>query len=138
MFDVLKKTLLASLGAIAFNKDRLKSFIDDLVARGDLSREQGKRVFDDLVRRGQEESEEISDRIYGELLSFRDLLPASRREVQRLEARVAALEEHTGTAEGAGSQAESGDSDRESASDASCTELPVEHSGEALSPSDEN
>ena len=86
MFDVLKKTLLASLGAIAFNKDRLKSLIDDLVARGELSREQGKRVFDDLVRRGQEESEEISDRIYGELLSFRDLLPASRREVQRLEA----------------------------------------------------
>ncbi len=138
MFDVLKKTLLASLGAIAFNKDRLKSFIDDLVARGELSREQGKRVFDDLVRRGQEESEEISDRIYGELLSFRDLLPASRREVQRLEARVAALEEHTGTAEETGSKAESGDSGRDSESDASSSEPPVEHPGEPLSPRDEN
>lgn len=97
MFDTLRKTLLASLGAVAFNKDRLKSLIEDLVARGEISSEQGKTLFETLISRGQEESEEISARMFTELQNLKEHLPAQRKDLQALEARVAALEASSGT-----------------------------------------
>ena len=60
MLNSLKKTLLASLGVIAFTHDKLRKVIDELVARGELTREQGRTLFETLVSRGEEEREEIS------------------------------------------------------------------------------
>ena len=140
MFETLKKTLLASLGAIAFNKDKLQQLIDDLVARGELTREQGMKLFDTLINRGQVESEEISSKIYSEVQSLRDFFPVSRKDFLRLEARVEALEQETHAQAGAGSGAAAGP-EPSPAADAAATpgsaaagSLPLEYPGEALPP----
>lgn len=92
MLGTLKRTLLAGLGLVAFSHEKLKSVIDELVSRGEITRDQGVKLFDTLVKRGEEESEEISDRLVSETRNLRDLFPATRSEFQRLVERVEALE----------------------------------------------
>ncbi len=125
MFDTLKKTMLASLGAVAFNKDRLKSLIEDLVARGEISREQGATLFDTLISRGQAESEEISAKLCSEVQSLKDYLPVQRKDFQALEARVKAIEAFVGLEN---NESETSDSD---------SDAPEEFPGEALPPREE-
>lgn len=115
MLNTLKETFLASIGAVAFKKDRLKRIIEDMVIKGDLTEDQADNVFETLVSRGRQESEEISGRIYSELHSIREMLPVSRREFQDLAARVSALESR-----------EMGAS--------TATGMPTEFPGEALPP----
>ena len=56
MLNTLKETLLASIGAVAFKKDRLKKIIEDMVLKGDLTADQGDNLFETLVTRGRQES----------------------------------------------------------------------------------
>ena len=124
MLNTLKDTLLASIGAVAFKKDRLKKIIEDMVLKGDLTEDQGENLFETLIARGRHESEEISSRIYREVQSIRELLPVSRREFQDLEARVRALESVAmmpSSESVAGSAADEGG-------------MPSEYPGEALPP----
>lgn len=129
MFSSLKKTLLASLGAVAFTRDRLQQAIDDLVARGAITREQGKKVFENLIARGEEESEELSRRILGEVQGWKELFPVTRRDFHKLIERVERLEAGTGI----GGMAAGGETGGASAP--SPASLPQEHPGEALPPS---
>lgn len=133
MLNTLKETLLASIGAVAFKKDRLKKIIEDMVDKGDLTADQGDNLFETLVTRGRQESEEISSRVCGELNSMRELLPVSRKEFQQLENRVRALE-----LGGAVSSAAAGGPEPESftggAGADAAVDLPEEYPGEALPP----
>lgn len=134
MLSSLKKTVLASLGAIAFTQEKLKKVIDDLVTRGELTREQGKKLLHTLIERGSEESEEISARILSETQSLRDLFPVSRGEFQKLVDRVQRLESlHFGTEkedESAAAPAAAATAAEEPPA------MPVEFPGEALPPRD--
>jgi polyhydroxyalkanoate synthesis regulator phasin len=130
MLNTLKDTLLASIGAVAFKKDRLKKIIEEMVIKGDLTEDQADNLFDTLISRGRQESEEISGRIYRELNSIRELLPVSRREFQDLEARVLALEPGGMGTSGMGTSgmgaSATGSSDE--------VDMPSEYPGEALPP----
>ena len=59
MLDSLRTTIFASLGVITLAQEKLKSSIDDLVKKGDLSREQGDRVVTLLAEKGKEGSREV-------------------------------------------------------------------------------
>jgi polyhydroxyalkanoate synthesis regulator phasin len=100
MLEPLKKTLLATLGIIAFSKDRLQKLIHELVERGEITRDQGKRLFDHLAERGDAESQGLVERWMGELQALLGRSPVvSRSEFRSLAERVSALE---GGASGAG------------------------------------
>lgn len=121
MLTSLKRTLLAGVGAIAFSHNKLKATIDELVARGELSSSQAKILLETLIRRGEEESEEISGRLLTEARSFRDLLPTTKFEFEKLAQRVRRLEDHAGL-EPDESESPEG--------------LPVEEPGDGLPPSE--
>ena len=61
--EALKKSLLASLGAIDFSVEKAGEAVDMLVERGELSAEQGKNVLGELIERGRAQSGELSERI---------------------------------------------------------------------------
>ncbi|MBI4584622.1 MAG: hypothetical protein HY717_11460 [Planctomycetes bacterium] len=124
MLDSLKKTFLASLGAVAFSHDKLKQIIDELIAKGELTREQGKKLLDTLISRGREEGEEISTKFFAELQSIRDLFPITKREMQKLVERVEKLEALVLSREAAA----------KAAAPVTASPLPFENPGEALPP----
>ncbi len=94
MLDSLRTTLYASLGAFSVAQEKLKTSIDDLVSRGELTKDQGAKVVETLAAKGEEESREFSERIQSELERWISKTPfAARQELERLEQRVTALEQ---------------------------------------------
>lgn len=98
MLDSLRTTIFASLGVITLAQEKLRSCIDDLVKKGELSREQGDRVVKLLAEKGKDGSREVSDKLSHEIQSLIQRTPfVSRAEFQDLETRVTALEGGTGS-----------------------------------------
>lgn len=63
-----RKIFLAGVGAIAMSADKSKEIIDDLVAKGELTVEQGKQLNTELKRKAKEatsasESDALENRI---------------------------------------------------------------------------
>ena len=67
MLDPLKKTILASLGVVGFTKEKLDRLIQDLVDRGELTREQGQKVVEVLLAKGGAEGRNLADQICAEV-----------------------------------------------------------------------
>ncbi len=99
MLDSLRTTIFASLGVITLAQEKLKSCIDDLVTKGELSREQGDRVVNVLAEKGKEGSREVSEKLSHEISALIQRTPfVSRTEFLGLESRVTALEGGSGSA----------------------------------------
>lgn len=94
MIDLIKKTMLAGIGATVVTKEKLEAAMQDWVKQGKVSTEEARQYAAKLADEGRKEwettSQELSERI-------RDLLHkadyARRTDVAALEARVKALEE---------------------------------------------
>ena len=56
MNPTLRRTLVAGLGALAMTEKAARRLIDDLVAKGDITRDEGERVLGDLQRKWSTES----------------------------------------------------------------------------------
>jgi polyhydroxyalkanoate synthesis regulator phasin len=50
MDKIVRKTLYTAVGIVANTTERLQKAIDDLVSKGRLSEEEGKKVVDDVVK----------------------------------------------------------------------------------------
>lgn len=104
MKDQIKKGLLAGLGAINFSIEKAREAIDKLVERGEISAEQGKKVVEELVERGKKDSAEFAGKVDEAVRNaFDKIAVVSKSRFEKLEARVACLEEKLGTGGGADS-----------------------------------
>jgi len=61
MTDIVRKTLLAALGAADLSKEKIKQTVDYVVEKGKVSRQEAPKIVEDLVARGEKESNEIKD-----------------------------------------------------------------------------
>lgn len=93
MIEMLKKTLLAGVGATVVTAEKVESALSDLVDRGRISADEAKETASKIANESKKEFEEARSSL-GEL--FEDLLEkanvASQRDFAALAARVAALE----------------------------------------------
>ncbi len=93
MIDLIKKTMLAGLGATVVTKDKIEGALHDYVEKGRLSATDAKNLADRIVADGRQEFEQAK-RDLGERLN--ELLKksnfATREELTTLESRLAALE----------------------------------------------
>lgn len=97
MFQSLKKTLLAGLGVVAFTREKLHKLVHELVEQGELTSEQGKKLLDVLVDRGDAEGRQLADWVSGEVERWLGEGPiVSRADFRGLEERVRALEARVG------------------------------------------
>ena len=93
MLDSLRTTILASLGVITLAQEKLRSCIDDLVRKGELSKEQGEKVVSLLVEKGKEGKRDVSEKLSQEIQALMQKTPfVSRTELTDLERRVEVLE----------------------------------------------
>ena len=93
MLDALRTTIFASLGVITLAQEKLKACIDDLVRKGDLSREQGEKVVTLLAAKGKDGTKDAAEKLSQEILALIQRTPfVARSELQDLERRVEALE----------------------------------------------
>ena len=91
--DAIRNILLAGLGAVGYSQDKLKEVVSGLIEKGQLTKEQGEKVISEWKDRGQQESENLSEKLSDEMNKLLGKLPVvSRDEFTALSQRVADLE----------------------------------------------
>jgi polyhydroxyalkanoate synthesis regulator phasin len=102
MIDVIKKTLLAGVGAAVITKDKIESALGDFVRQGKVSSAEARAMAEKIAEDGRREFETLSHEL-GEKLrdSFAGIDHRAQQRLDALEARVAALERAAAAAPGA-------------------------------------
>jgi polyhydroxyalkanoate synthesis regulator phasin len=107
IFEMIRKSVLASLGAAVVTKEKVEEATKRFVDEGKISREEAERLANELVESGQHQWEDIQEKItetvrkgldtfdIGSKKEFRDLM----ERVDSLEKRLTALDETSGEKE---------------------------------------
>ena len=61
--DVVKKAMLLGLGVISLTKEKAEEAVDDLITRGEVSREERFKMVDKLLKEAEKLEEELSGKI---------------------------------------------------------------------------
>jgi polyhydroxyalkanoate synthesis regulator phasin len=103
MFETIKKSLLASLGAAVVTKEKVEEATRRWVEDGKISREEAERLAQELVESGRHQWDDMQAKITETVRKGLDTLDiGSKREFQDLKTRVENLEERISLLEGAG------------------------------------
>ncbi|MHB1000204.1 MAG: phasin family protein [Armatimonadota bacterium] len=93
MFETLRKVMLFGLGAAAMSRDKMQQAIDDLVARGEVTIDEGKKLYDELSSRVEEQGRTANEQIKSQIRdTLKDMGVADRTQIAMLESRIEALE----------------------------------------------
>ena len=99
--DLLEKTLLAGLGAVALTKERADDLVDELTKRGKMTGEEAREVVDGLTHRWRGDAMRFSERAGSTISGLsRELGLVTRREWEELELRLAQVEHRLRLLEG--------------------------------------
>lgn len=93
MFETMRKAMFIGMGAAAMSWDKIKEAVDDLVERGDLTSEEGKKLYNEMIGRAEEQGKETHDKVKAEVRQILvDMGVADRAQITVLENRVESLE----------------------------------------------
>ncbi len=105
--DALKKYLDAGMAFTALTRARAEQVVKDLVAAGDLQRNQAKGAIDELLDRSRKNTETLAEQVRQEVDSqLANLGLARKGDVERLEQELAKLKGSGGRSDSGGEQAE--------------------------------
>ncbi len=91
--DIIERTLLVGLGAAALTMERVQAVADEFVRRGQLSKEEGRQLVDDMASRSRGEARSVLRTADSGLQSaYRELGISTRREAEDLDFRIRQLE----------------------------------------------
>lgn len=63
MKDLIKNFLYTGIGLVSLASEKLQTAVDDLVAQGKLSQEEGKKIVDDFFKTSESKREELESRV---------------------------------------------------------------------------
>lgn len=93
MIDLIKKGMLASVGAAVVTKEGAEKALNELVEKGKISTGEAREAADKIVEQGREEFEKTRgdlDKLFEDMLHRAKF--ATQSDYVKLEARVTALE----------------------------------------------
>jgi polyhydroxyalkanoate synthesis regulator phasin len=93
MIDIIKKTLLAGVGAAVITKDKVEAALDDFVKQGKVSSAEARAMAEKIAEDGRREFESLSQKLSEKLHDqFAGIDHQAKQRLDALEARVATLE----------------------------------------------
>lgn len=94
VIEMIKKSLLASLGAAVVTKEKVEEATKRWVDEGKISRDEAEKLAQDLVESGKHQWEDIQEKVGETVRKGLDSFDiGSKKEFQELKARVENLEE---------------------------------------------
>ncbi|UCG13906.1 MAG: phasin family protein [Deltaproteobacteria bacterium] len=107
MFEMIRKSLLASLGAAVVTKEKVEDATKRWVDEGKISREEAERLAQELVESGQQQWDDIQGKVTETVRKGLDTFDIGSKgefqelteRVENLEKRLALLEEKGGAEE---------------------------------------
>ena len=101
MKDLLKKGLALGLGLAVESKEQIEKMVDELVKKGELSVADSKDLINELVQKGENQQKEMNAKIQEQLQKIiGELNLPTRADIDRLEKRIANLENQLGNVQG--------------------------------------
>jgi len=92
MAKLLEKGILAGLGVLTLTRDKVRRFVDDLVAEGEAKPEEAPGIIEPLVDKGEKEREELRKMVRQELEKARSNVPViTRKDIDELSRKIDAL-----------------------------------------------
>jgi len=100
MLDLLKKSLMAGLGAVVITRDKIREGTRSLVEEGKMSTEEAEKLADELVKSGERQWDELNSKFQSSMRKWSDNADVeNKKEIQDLKARVELLEQRLGLLE---------------------------------------
>ncbi len=93
MFESISKAMMIGLGVADLAADRVQQTIKDLVERGDVTADQGKELYSDIMARMEERGRTENERVRKHMHeAMRDMGIPDRKQMATIEARIKALD----------------------------------------------
>lgn len=93
MIDLVKKSLLAGVGAALITKDKIEAALGEFVDKGKVSAAEAREMAEKIATQGRQEFEQLSHELEAQLRQkFSGPDAVTRARLEALEARVTALE----------------------------------------------
>lgn len=97
MENIVKKVLYTGVGFVASATERLQHIMNDLVERGKISEEEGKKVVDDVVKNSEHKRDEYESRFRKLIDNALSKINLPRGDVyEKMEKRIKSLEVKVG------------------------------------------
>ena len=94
MFELLKKSILAGIGAAVLTAEKVQEATKRFVEEGKISTEEAEKLAGDLLKSGERQWDDMSSKIADSVRKGMDTLDfVKRKEFQDLRARVEMLEQ---------------------------------------------
>ncbi|HPC03057.1 MAG TPA: hypothetical protein PLE04_04725 [Syntrophales bacterium] len=89
----IKKAMLLGLGLISLTKEKAEEIVDDLIKRGEVSREERFKMVDKLLREAEKKEEELTGKI-NEIVqnAITQVGLASKKDLEAISKRLAEIE----------------------------------------------
>ena len=84
--DLLEKSVSFGLGLAAYSKEKVEELVEEMVKRGEVAQKDARKVAGDLVKKGEEQREEIRRLIRSEIaaaLREAGVVPAADAEPEK-------------------------------------------------------
>jgi len=97
MIDLIKKTIMAGLGAVVLTTEKVHEVTKRFVVEGKLSTDEAEKMADELIKSGEEKWEEASGKISDGIRKGDETIDLVRmKEFEELKARVEKIEAQLG------------------------------------------
>lgn len=94
MKDLFTNLMLAGFGAMVMTKEKADDIVGELIAKGEVSRDEAMTVVESLMEKGKKEKNNILNQIRGEVRKvIEDMGVPAREEYDELKKRIQVLEE---------------------------------------------
>ena len=93
MSETLRKLGLIGIGVLAITEEKIKQTVDELIEKGEMNREEGKSLVQELLTEKKKQMQELGDRISADVQNAVDRSKiATKDDVARLEEKITGLE----------------------------------------------
>ncbi|AEE97052.1 phasin family protein [Mahella australiensis] len=93
MKDKLKKAFLIGIGAMAATGEKIDELVDELVAKGDVTAEEGKKILDEYKEKVKANQQDMSNKVKEELSKMLDKMNlATKKDLEEIKVRLDAIE----------------------------------------------
>lgn len=92
MKDFLNRAVSLGLGIVVESKEQIEKLVDELVAKGEVSKAESTALIEQMVQKGDQVKEEIGAMVQEKIHANAKEQYATREDIQRLEERISQLE----------------------------------------------
>ncbi|GAB4376624.1 MAG: hypothetical protein Kow0042_23080 [Calditrichia bacterium] len=97
MLDIIKKSIYLGLGAATATKEKVETLVDELIEKGQVTREQKAGAVKDILDRIEKEEKELTDKIKSTVeKTIAEVGLPTKKDIQELKDRLEALEKKMG------------------------------------------